>query len=272
MTNIKKIYEFADKFEKAAAKKETKKLDPKAHDRNRGDVVFPAESKSVSDRKDHFEINDIGQARNAIARSHQYTSVPPWYRGSLKSLQDAVKKKVHSKYPSIEIAEKKKKACSDAYERMIAKYSQSVDAGTPAGAPKQYNIPDGSAFNVSKKPTVEAPKAAPTQEPEKFGPPQLIGPPKPPASQTAPKQKFQRINPVFQTMLGVNPDGQLGPTTQGSLNTYKKSKGNPTMSNELAFRYLETEPEYRTKKMMNYNENSGVYDFAKQTPYNSQSK
>jgi hypothetical protein len=84
---------------KEAAKKEKKKLDPKAKVRNRGTVCVPAER--AKDKKDHFPINDIDQARNALARVQQYDKVPSWYNGSLKGLQDAVSRKVHSKYPAI---------------------------------------------------------------------------------------------------------------------------------------------------------------------------
>lgn len=93
-----------------AKKKEKKKLDPKAKIRNRGTVCVPAES--AKDKKDHFPINDEDQARNALARVHQYSSAPPWYSGSLKGLQDLVSRKVHSKYPSIGKSEKKSKKSS----------------------------------------------------------------------------------------------------------------------------------------------------------------
>lgn len=83
---------------------ESNKKDPKAKDRNRGDVVFPAESSLVSDDKDHFPINSENQARNALARASQYKTVPEWYTGgSLKKLVTAVANKVHKKYPSIDI-------------------------------------------------------------------------------------------------------------------------------------------------------------------------
>lgn len=91
-------------LQKAAAKK---KLDPKAKVRNKGTVCVPAES--AKDKKDHFPINDEGQARNALARVHQYSSAPSWYKGSLKGLQDLVSRKVHSKYPSIGKSDKKSK-------------------------------------------------------------------------------------------------------------------------------------------------------------------
>lgn len=84
---------------KEAAKKENKKLDPKAEVRNRGSVCVPASS--AKDKKDHFPINDIDQARNALSRVHQYDKVPSWYGGSLKGLQALVSRKVHSKYPAI---------------------------------------------------------------------------------------------------------------------------------------------------------------------------
>lgn len=104
------------------AKKDKKKLDPKAKVRNRGTVCVPAES--AKDKKDHFPINDEGQARNALARVHQYSSAPSWYSGSLKGLQALVSRKVHSKYPGIGKSEKKKKSSSvEVSDALIAKYS-----------------------------------------------------------------------------------------------------------------------------------------------------
>jgi hypothetical protein len=98
--------------------KEKKKLDPKAKVRNRGTVCVPAES--AKDKKDHFPINDEGQARNALARVHQYNSVPSWYSGSLKGLQDLVSRKVHSKYPSIGKADKK--SSMEVSDSLVIKY------------------------------------------------------------------------------------------------------------------------------------------------------
>lgn len=92
-------YEADDGELEATAKAKDKKLDPKAKVRNRGNVCVPAES--AKDKKDHFPINSIDQARNALARVHQYSSVPEWYSGSLKGLQALVSRKVHSKYPAI---------------------------------------------------------------------------------------------------------------------------------------------------------------------------
>ena len=80
------------------------KKNPRAHLRNRGTVVFPAESRSVKDDKDHFPINNEAQARNALARANQYSSAPPWYTGSLESLVRKVAGAVHKKYPGIKIS------------------------------------------------------------------------------------------------------------------------------------------------------------------------
>lgn len=99
----------SDALVKEAAKKDKKKLDPKAKVRTRGTVVFPAESSSVKDHKDHFPINDADQARNALARANQYSKAPEWYRGSLQSLVNAVARKVKSKYPKIEVSKASRK-------------------------------------------------------------------------------------------------------------------------------------------------------------------
>jgi hypothetical protein len=88
-----------DEYMKKEAADKKKKLDPKAEVRNRGTVCVPASS--AKDKKDHFPINNADQARNALARVHQYNKVPTWFKGSLKGLQALVSRKVHSKYPSI---------------------------------------------------------------------------------------------------------------------------------------------------------------------------
>ena len=100
-----------------AASKKSNKLDPKAKVRSRGKVVFPAESSKVKDKKDHFPINDADQARNALARAGQYDSVPPWYKGSLSELKEAVRKAVHKHYKGIEMQDKK----SSRLEKIIKK-------------------------------------------------------------------------------------------------------------------------------------------------------
>lgn len=110
-----------------AAKKEKKKLDPKAKVRNRGTVCVPAES--AKDKKDHFPINDEGQARNALARVHQYSSAPEWYKGSLSGLQALVARKVKAKYPKIDVGGKKKdkKSSMEVVESLLAKYATSEE-------------------------------------------------------------------------------------------------------------------------------------------------
>ena len=108
MSNVASLLVFASKFE-SLAKESLSKLDPKAKVRNRGKVVFPAESSKVTDNKDHYPVQNIDQARNALARANQMKAAPDWYKGSLKEFVNAVVRKVHSEYPSIEISEKSKK-------------------------------------------------------------------------------------------------------------------------------------------------------------------
>jgi len=79
------------------------KLDPKAKIRNRGDAILPANSKDVTDNKDHFPQNSSSQAKNALARVAQYDKVPSWYKGTLQQLQRKVKAAVKKKYPSISV-------------------------------------------------------------------------------------------------------------------------------------------------------------------------
>ena len=114
MTDPKSLLALAERFEsltkEGAEKKTKKKLDSGAKVRNRGTCVFPANTGNNKSSKDRFPINDADQARNALARSHGYDAAPPWYRGSLSSLQEAVRRKVHSKYPGIEISKGKKKS------------------------------------------------------------------------------------------------------------------------------------------------------------------
>jgi hypothetical protein len=76
-----------------------------AKKKKRGDVIFQSDSSKVKDDADHFPINDLKQARNALARVGQYDKSPEWYKGSLKSLKDTIKKAVKKKFPSIEVSE-----------------------------------------------------------------------------------------------------------------------------------------------------------------------
>ena len=100
MTNLDKILAMVDEFgELVANAANEKKLDPSAAVRNKKDPVVPAGR--AKDHKDHYPVGNINQARNALARVMQYSKCPPWWKGTLKSLQEAVSRKVHSKYPSI---------------------------------------------------------------------------------------------------------------------------------------------------------------------------
>lgn len=95
-------------FDKLAENK--KKLDPKAKVRNRPSPGFPAENSKVKDKKDHFPLQDENQARNAWARAHQTGGkAPSWYKGSYSDFLSALKRKIKSKFPSIELKDSKKK-------------------------------------------------------------------------------------------------------------------------------------------------------------------
>lgn len=85
------------------------KTNPKAKVRNRGTVIFPANSRKVKDKKDHFPINSESQARNALARANAFKKVPPWFKGSLEDLVSAVVSAVKRKYKKIDISEKSEK-------------------------------------------------------------------------------------------------------------------------------------------------------------------
>jgi len=73
-----------------------------------------------------------------------------------------------------------------------------------------------------------------------------------------------KIDPVFQTMLGVNPDGKLGRQTQAALDIYKKSIRQPGVSNELAFENLKREPQYKAKQAIPYDDNANVYQVTRE--------
>lgn len=69
--------------------------------RTRGTCVFQSTHPKVKDDKDHFPINDLAHARNALARVEQYDSVPSWYDGTLGGLQSAVRRAVYKKFPGL---------------------------------------------------------------------------------------------------------------------------------------------------------------------------
>lgn len=93
-------------IEKMAAEKKSKN---KTKSRSKSEPIFQSTHPKVTDNKDHFPIDTIGRARNALARVNQFEESPPWWKGSLKSLVSAVTKAVHKKYKGIEISEAAKK-------------------------------------------------------------------------------------------------------------------------------------------------------------------
>jgi hypothetical protein len=95
---------------KKSKEKNKKKLDPRAKVRNRGDVVFPAESSKVKDHKDHYKVNTIEEAHAALSYAGHYSKAPPWFNGTLEELKSAIRRKVKAKFPSIAVSEPKKKS------------------------------------------------------------------------------------------------------------------------------------------------------------------
>jgi hypothetical protein len=118
--SVNDLLQAVDNFEKLA--KEKQKLDQKAKVRNRGTVCVPASQ--AKDKKDHFPINNEGQARSALSRVEGLTSAP-WYKGSLEGLRALVKRKVKAKFPKINVGGKDKKSSTD---HLLEKYGQDANA------------------------------------------------------------------------------------------------------------------------------------------------
>ena len=85
----------ANGLDKSAGKKKEK---------GKGEFVFPADHKKVTDGADHFPINTLGRGRNALARANQFDSAPSWYDGSLKSLKNTIANAVEARWGSIEVS------------------------------------------------------------------------------------------------------------------------------------------------------------------------
>lgn len=71
--------------------------------------------------------------------------------------------------------------------------------------------------------------------------------------------KGKSIDPKFQKLLGLNPDGILGPVTRSALDNYKKSIGQDGASDELVFIGMKNEPAYQAGKALVYDDNQNVY-------------
>jgi hypothetical protein len=96
---IKNIIEQAEVFEKVATKK----------DKPRGKFIFPADHPKVKDNKDHFPINTIGRARNALSRANAFTKSPSWFNGTVDQFINSIVRAVKKAYPSIKISDAAKK-------------------------------------------------------------------------------------------------------------------------------------------------------------------
>jgi hypothetical protein len=72
--------------------------------RTRPEPVLQSTHDKVTDNQDHFPIDSVSRARNALARVAQFSAAPKWWSGTLEELKNAVRMAVHSKYPSIDIS------------------------------------------------------------------------------------------------------------------------------------------------------------------------
>jgi len=71
-----------------------------------GKFACPSTNSMVTDEQDHFPLDTIGRARNALARVAQYGGKKPkWWSGSLAQLKALIKRKVKSLYPSIDVSD-----------------------------------------------------------------------------------------------------------------------------------------------------------------------
>jgi hypothetical protein len=70
-----------------------------------GAFACPRSHAKVTDGQDHFPLDTIGRARNALARVAQYDAKPVWWSGSLPELVAHVKRMVKRAYPSIAVTE-----------------------------------------------------------------------------------------------------------------------------------------------------------------------
>lgn len=76
-------------------------------------AVFPANHAKVKDKKEHFPLGSVSQARNALSQANKFKEVPSWFKGTLKELVSAVAKAVKKEFPSIDVSEKSKKPGKD---------------------------------------------------------------------------------------------------------------------------------------------------------------
>lgn len=96
-----KILDLASKFELM-----TKKAKDKAQVRTRPNPTFQSTHPKVNDNRDHYPMDDIDQARNALARMCQHGEAPDWWDGSLEELRNAIRRKVRKEFKSVEVSDK----------------------------------------------------------------------------------------------------------------------------------------------------------------------
>jgi hypothetical protein len=221
--SIENLLFLTTQFEKLA-KKQKVKLDPKAKTRSRGTCVFPAEHPKVKDHKDHFLTNTEAQARAALSYAGHYTSAPPWFSGSLEELKNAIRRKVKSKYPGIEVSEPKKKK-SNHFDTFLTKLAQA----------KQINYTNQPGSQVSWNPSLDnANEWKPTEAPVYTLPTMNITLPARKPAMDPNVQKAQILLsqvPKYKALLGTSGpnhngvDGIMGPKTHAALQLWKADRG-----------------------------------------------
>jgi hypothetical protein len=266
----------SESLDKSAKKKE--KLDPKAKVRNRGTACVPAES--AKDKKDHFPINDEAQARNALARVHQYTSAPEWYSGSLKGLQALVARKVKAKYPKIDVGGKdSKKKKSAYYETVLRKLGQETNYGDMTeyelaelankgevhqgtqfyGEPWLRNLMNngkisGKQYNSAKQVyqlqygnSTPSGNQSTQSTPTAPAPTQQSGKAGPLQHRDDVENAQKRLNSMIMSgqlkSKALDPDGKLGNLTRGVLKEYKEFLGLPSFTDEQIIKSLNQTPQ-----------------------------
>lgn len=78
--------------------------------KSKGKCCLKSNHRLVNDGKDHYPINSLAQARNALSRVMQHEVVPPWFDGTLTQLRKIVIDCVKDNYESIDVEIKPRKS------------------------------------------------------------------------------------------------------------------------------------------------------------------
>lgn len=158
---------------------------------------------------------------------------------------------------------KKKKVKSSYYDDLLLKYSnQQYDPDLPYSNEYTTNLktPDRSIPNVETTRSVRNPiDGNLIQFPIEDGDGEVKQLQEVIITPNGKPNKYKNIDPKFQKVLGLNPDGVLGPVTKSALDAYKKSIGQENVSDEFAFEALKNETAYKANRALIYDENQNVY-------------